>query len=173
MSNSSPGKPGRGIMVKDGRKMGKDGDMGIWNKMGMGWGGCAKPKLNLEAPLFWDVVPGRNGNGRGPDAGYTIELKKTDADRTRAWLFSPRPPQWPLSRGECQGCSGAPSLTTTTHGCAVVPDLRTPPPPTLEARPDPEMVHVYTWPRTLAVGSNTPALARAEKQRGLTPKVQQ
>eukprot|EP00661_Eupelagonemidae_sp_cell13_P007484 gene7484-biopygen9086 len=28
-------------------------------------------------------------NGRGPDAGRTIEFKGTDADRTRAWPFLP------------------------------------------------------------------------------------
>eukprot|EP00661_Eupelagonemidae_sp_cell13_P008127 gene8127-biopygen22595 len=34
------------------------------------------------------VSPRGNGNGRGPDAGHTIEFKETDADRTRASRFS-------------------------------------------------------------------------------------
>eukprot|EP00661_Eupelagonemidae_sp_cell13_P015579 gene15579-biopygen9724 len=31
----------------------------------------------------------RTRTGRGPDAGRTIEIKETDADRTRAWPFLP------------------------------------------------------------------------------------
>eukprot|EP00661_Eupelagonemidae_sp_cell13_P011205 gene11205-biopygen12387 len=35
------------------------------------------------------MPPGRNGSGRGPDAGRTVEFEETDADRTRAWPFLP------------------------------------------------------------------------------------
>eukprot|EP00661_Eupelagonemidae_sp_cell13_P012578 gene12578-biopygen4951 len=36
-------------------------------------------------------APGKNGSGRGPDAGRTIDFKGTGADRTRAWPFLPAP----------------------------------------------------------------------------------
>eukprot|EP00661_Eupelagonemidae_sp_cell13_P022695 gene22695-biopygen23759 len=51
--------------------------------------GCDWPR---SVSYLWRAAPcppGRNGSGRGPNAGPTIEFKETDADRTRAWPFLP------------------------------------------------------------------------------------
>eukprot|EP00661_Eupelagonemidae_sp_cell13_P021617 gene21617-biopygen11681 len=49
--------------------------------------GSASPAPVREAPAEASdasAFRGRNGSGRGPDAGRTIEFKEADVDRTRA-----------------------------------------------------------------------------------------
>eukprot|EP00661_Eupelagonemidae_sp_cell13_P007301 gene7301-biopygen13572 len=43
----------------------------------------------LQSDNVRSCGPGRNGSGRGPDAGRTIEFKETDADRRRAGAIYP------------------------------------------------------------------------------------
>eukprot|EP00661_Eupelagonemidae_sp_cell13_P008717 gene8717-biopygen19665 len=48
---------------------------------------AAGPQMLLRPPAA--RPPGKNGSGRGPDAGRRIESRETDADRTRAESFPP------------------------------------------------------------------------------------
>eukprot|EP00661_Eupelagonemidae_sp_cell13_P025775 gene25775-biopygen3021 len=51
-------------------------------------------RVARNAPCVWGKRQ-RTRTGRGPDAGRTIGIKETDADRTRAWPFLP-PRAWPF-----------------------------------------------------------------------------
>eukprot|EP00661_Eupelagonemidae_sp_cell13_P023514 gene23514-biopygen7301 len=64
-------------------------------------------QFSWAAPAAPHFPPWENGNGRGPDAGRTIEFEETEADRT----------QTGRGRGRFSQVQGSPMITHKQNDC--------------------------------------------------------